>query len=738
VLYAGSASGGVYKSTDYGLNWTPIFDEVGVMSIGAVAIDPDDPDLVYVGTGEANSASDTYEGTGIYKSTDGGLSWDNIGLPYSYHISRIVVDPLRPETLYVGAMGRHFGATNPERGLYRSTDGGATWEKKLYLTDSTCCVDVALHPSSGTVFACMWEKVRYLDRADFSGMTSGIYRSTDFGDSWTELTNGLPSPADHIGRIGVSVDPNSQTVYSLYSDGDGNFEGAYKSIDLGDTWVRTSDAAMTTDLYGYPDYQFGWYFGNIRVAPGNPDVAYALGVRMFKTTDGGGSWFTCDPGLHVDHHCMYIWPDNISVVFSGSDGGVAMTASGGGQWDVRRNMGNTQFYAITIDNGDASVLMGGTQDNGTMHTLGGGTGDWIEILGGDGFYCLIDYTDSDIIYAESQYGNLRKSTDRGQSFFGALNGIDYNNERHGWSTPIAMDPNHPNILYYGSNYLYKTENGAGFWFKISGDLTGGPGLEDNSYITTIAPAASDSEVVYAATNDANVWVTTNGGTDWNPINSGLPNRWVTRVTVDRNDAAVAYVTLSGYGEASHLPHVFRTADYGGTWTDISGDLPDAPVNDLVIDFYADSFLYIATDFGVFATTNGGTNWEPLGTDMPINAVHDLAFHTATRTLVAGTHGRSMYKTTVPCPDPTDSDADGVGDLCDNCPNAANPDQDDADVDGTGDACDDCTDSDGDGFGNPGYAANTCPDDNCPEVYNPDQTETDGDGIGDLCDFRYMS
>lgn len=738
LVYAASASGGVYKSTYYGVSWTPVFDQEGVMSIGAVAIDQQNPDVVYVGTGEANSASDTYEGTGIYKSTDGGTTWNNIGLPYSFHIGRIVVDPLRPDTVYVAVGGRHFGTTNPERGLYRSTNGGTDWEQTLYISDSTSCIDVALHPSTGTLIAAMWEKVRNLDRKDFDGLTSGLWRSTDFGETWSQLTNGLPSPAPTIGRIGVSIDPNSNVAYAVYSNGAGEFVGLYKSTDLGTSWTQTNDGAMEIDLYGYSDYQFGWYFGNVRVVPGDPNTVYALGVRLFKSTDGGNSWFIRDNGLHVDHHAMYILPSNPTIAYEGSDGGFALTSTAADQWTVRQNMGNTQFYAITIDELDPQVLYGGAQDNGTMQALSGTADNWIPILGGDGFYCLVDRTNSNVVYAEYQYGSFVKSVNRGTSFSYAINGMDYNNERHGWSTPVAMYYGNSAILYYGSNYLYKTINGAGDWFKISDDLTNGPGLAAPGVITTIAPARTDDQVVYVGTSDANVWVTTNGGANWNLINSGLPNRWVTRLTVDPADAAIAYVALSGYAEASHLPHIYRTTDYGQNWASIAGNLPDAPVNDIIVDNFDHSSLFIATDFGVFITHDLGVSWAAFGSGMPINTVHDLAFHESTRKLVAGTHGRSMYSTTVPCPDPTDPDGDGIGTLCDNCPNTYNPDQLDSDGDGIGDVCDDCTDTDHDGYGDPGFPANTCQLDNCPTIYNPDQADSDGDGAGDACDFREAS
>jgi photosystem II stability/assembly factor-like uncharacterized protein len=350
TIYVGSAAGGVFKSTDLGQNWMPIFDSAGIQSIGAIAINPQNPDIIYVGTGEANAASDNYEGTGIYKSINGGLTWDNVGLPDSYHIGRIVIDPNHPDTVFVAATGRHFGSLNPERGLYRSTDGGATWDLKLYVNDSTGCIDVALHPTTGTVFAAMWEKVRYKgDYSKFYGQSTGLWRSSDYGDTWTLIsgTNGFPHPFYDLGRIGISVDPASNTVYACIVSSGYTLYGVYRSTDLGDTWFELFSPVMS-GLYS----TFGWYFGQIRVAPGNPDLVYMLGVEQYRSDDGGGDWIEDDEGIHVDHHAMQLVPNgspNGYAVYSGCDGGVNYKWDINDSWDQLGNMPNSQFYAITID-----------------------------------------------------------------------------------------------------------------------------------------------------------------------------------------------------------------------------------------------------------------------------------------------------------------------------------------------------------------------------------------------------
>jgi photosystem II stability/assembly factor-like uncharacterized protein len=538
-----------------------------------------------------------------------------------------------------------------------------------------------------------------------------------------------------MSRIGVTVDPESNTVYACVAGMNHGLLGVYKSTDLGDNWIRVNTDDINNS-YCYSTY--GWWFGQIRVVPGNPDVCFLHGIELFRTVDGGENWSIVGANTHVDHHAMYILPDNPDIIYEGCDGGVNYSTSMGSSYSSFANMPNTQFYAIEIDYLKPYRLYGGTQDNGTWGTATGNLDDWEHLLGGDGFHVVVDYTNSAIVYMEYQYGSLyRVNVDDGSNMY-AMNGIYYSEERHNWNTPVVMDPNDNTILYYGSNRLYKTFNSAEYWNLISNDLTGGPYMGQASFkpygtITTIAPAKTDNQVVYVGTDDGYVWVTQNGGGNWTLINDGLPDRWITRVAVDPWDAAIAYVTLSGYRHSEYLPHIFKTTDYGQNWTDIHGNLPDVPVNDIIPDPFNSNVLYIGTDVGVFITENAGTSWEPLGTGLPISPVTDIDFHPPTQLLVAGTHGRSIYKTKVACSDPDDGDTDGVGDACDNCLTDVNPDQEDADLDFIGDACDECTDTDGDGYGNPGYMNNTCPDDNCPDEFNDSQKDTDGDGVGDACD-----
>ena len=639
IIYAGAADGGVLKSIDGGINWTMLTDDFVTLSVGDVAIDPNNPSTVYVGLGEANLAGDNYDGDGVYRTTDGGITWTNIGLAQTKRIGRVAVHPNDRDIIFVAGAGAQFSADSA-RGVYRTTDGGTTWEKVLYISDSTSGIDLRINPAHpDTIYAAMWERLRSPTRRKAGGQTSGIYRSTDAGVTWTELTNGLPS-GTNVGRIGIAICAASTNVlYATYTDSIGYLDAIYKTTDGGNSWAETSGQPSSW-LY----YSFGWYFGQIRVHPADPNIAFVLGVPLYRTTNGGNSWSDVSDIQHVDHHALEFDLTNLNHIVDGNDGGVYYSTNGGSIWTKSYNLPITQFYAATIDELNPERTYGGTQDNGTLRTLTGNPDDWEMIYGGDGFYCIVDYTNANIIYAEYQWGNLAKSTNGGNNFYPATSGIS-SSDRTNWSTPVIMDPNNHLVLYYGANRLYKTINGADYWNAISGDLTNGPGSGNLTYgtITTIAASRTDSNVVYVGTDDANVWVTTDGGTNWTSINSGLPDRWVTRVAVDPYNAAIAYVTFSGYRYDSPLPHVYRTTNYGSAWDDISSNLPEVPINAIIVDPENTATLYVGTDYGVYYTTDIGVSWQPLGTGLPFSAVDDLVLHNGTRVLRAATHGRSFFE-----------------------------------------------------------------------------------------------
>ncbi len=641
VIYAGAASGGIFKSTNGGSSWTPVFENAMSLSIGDIAIANNDPQLLFVGTGEANAGggSMTYDGDGVYKSQDGGESWEQIGLDNIGSVGRVAIDPLDDEVVYVAAMGRLF-SKNTERGLYKSTDGGASWQNVLYLSDSTGAIDVVIHPlHPDTVYAVMWERVRTPNRRHYGGTTSGVYRSYNGGDTWEELTNGLPNNSPYVGRIGIDISISDPDIlYLIYADEIGYFDGVYRSTNGGDSWARTNDGSLSSMYASY-----GWWFGRIVVDPVDPDIAYAIGYDLYKTTNGGASWSYISGPVHVDHHDLIVHPLDHNSVVLGNDGGVYLSDNAGSSWDFLDNLPITQFYTCEVDEQYPERFYGGAQDNGTNRTFAAGLGNWTSIYGGDGFRVLVDPVDNNYVYAEYQYGNLARSTNGGSYFSSAMSGIS-SSDRKNWNTPYVIDPNNPQILYYGANRLYKTTNRASNWQAVSSDLTSGAGNYNQVYgtITTIAVAPSNSSYIYVGTDDGNAWRTADGGGNWTGISSGLPLRWVSRVAVDPYDEETVYISLSGYRNDSYQPHVFRSTNGGDNWTDISGDLPEAPVNDVIVDPSLDSTLYIATDFGVYLTRDLGQHWTLLGDNLPNVPIVDLRLHQPTRKLVAATYGRSMY------------------------------------------------------------------------------------------------
>ncbi len=640
TVYIGAATGGIFKSTDAGNNWVSIFDEALSLSIGDIAIAPSNQDIIYAGTGEANcgGGSQTYDGVGLYRSANAGDSWEHIGLEESRNIGRLVVHPSNPDFVYAAAMGSLFG-DDPNRGIYKTTDAGQTWEQVLFVSDSTGGIDLIMHPDNPEIlYAAMWERIRRPDRRSYGGQTCGIYKTEDGGDNWIQLSSGLPSPGNNVGRIGLDIsksDPN--IVYAIYADKTGYFEGVYKTTNGGANWTQTNDGALDNCYQSY-----GWWFGRIKVDPVDPDIAYVIGFDVYKTSNGGNSWNYISSGVHVDQHEIYIHPQDHNKLFLGNDGGFYTSSNGGNNWVWKNNLPITQFYTCEIDNQFPERLYGGTQDNGTNRTMTGALDDWAPIYWGDGFYVLVDPENNNYVYAESQYGNLARSTNGGSSFNSAMNGIS-SSDRKNWNTPVVFDPTNPEILYYGANRIYKSTNRAANWTAISDELTNGPGVNlTYGTITTISVSPVNPELVYVGTDDGNVWISSPTGFGWTLLSMDLPDRWVTRVAADPIEENTVYVTFSGYRWNEFLPHIFRSVDKGETWEDISGNLPEVPINDVIIDPEDNSTLYVATDAGIFATHNLGDTWEIMGSNLPNVPVNDLVLHNATRKLVAATFGRSMY------------------------------------------------------------------------------------------------
>lgn len=637
TIYITAASGGIFKSQDKGLSWNQIFENSFTQSIGDMHIAETDKNILYVGTGEPNGGqgSITYDGYGVFKSTDAGATWSQSGLINAGGIGRVEVDPTNADRVFVAAMGNLF-SPNPQRGVYRTTDGGQTWENVLFLNDSTGAIDLCINPNDpNIVYAAMWERVRGPYHRTYGGPSSGLYKTTDGGETWEQLTSGLPSGSQ--GRIAIDISKSHPDIlyctYSAMKDKDYGFGGIFKTTDGGINWEEM-DANINGSIYS-------WWFSKVQVHPKNPDIVWVSEFNMYHYDVEDQNWKTVG-GIHVDQHAVYIHPRETNFVVIGNDGGVYTSDNEGKDFTFVTNLPITQFYTCEANYQNPNQRYGGTQDNGTIRTMTGETGDWHRIYGGDGFIVRVDPSDSRYMYAASQRGGFGRSTNSGSSFMGAR--PDYS-VTYNWKTPYILDPNTPSTVYLGGQSVYKSTNRAASWTKISDDLTNrNPGLWNYATLTALAASAVDDKIIWAGTDDGNVWVTSNGGSgkEWTKVSDNLPVRWVTTVATDPFDAHTAYVGFSGLRYFDYEPHLFRTTDLGVTWEDISGNLPDMPLNIVIIDPDNQGTFYIACDNGVYVSYDAGTIWEPLGNGLPTVPVLDLNLHRPTRTLLAATFGRSQY------------------------------------------------------------------------------------------------
>ncbi len=639
TVYIAAATGGIWKSKDKGANFTALWPATNPQAIGAIAITPNG--TLFAGTGEANpgGGSITYGGGGIYRSSDGGASWQLTGLTNSGAIGRIVVDPANSQHIFVAAAGRLYNRGG-DRGVYVSNDGGSTWSLALAgLNDTTGAVDLAIDPSNPSrIYAVMWDHFREPDLRTYGGVGSGVYRSLNGGVTWQRLEGGLPGSSATIGRMGLALAPsNAQRLYVIANQTSGPFQGFYQSDNGGDTWTKLPNNSTLSGAQS----SYGWWFGRLWVDPLDQTHVFAAGVYLCESKNSG-STFTGEFSPHPDHHAMAWDPKVPGRVYLGNDGGCYRSDVNGSndQWIAAVSQPFTQFYSVDVSEQDATRMVGGAQDNGVNRSYGGGTG-WNTYVGGDGLEALIDPVNQDDVYGCSQYGDCTRSTNGGDSnsdFSGSTVST-----RRNWLTPLQFDPTNPAVLYYAGNQVNRSVDHGVHWSVISPDLTGGPG-RDPSYpfgtVTTVAGAKTDANRVLAGTDDGRLWFTTNLGGNWTQVtDSDVPGTWVTRVTVDPQNALVAYATFSGFRSGSALPYVLKTTDGGNTWSSISGNLPQAPVNDLVV---VGTTLYVGTDVGVFSAANGGARWRAAATGLPNVPVTDLEYRAASNTLYAATFGRGMY------------------------------------------------------------------------------------------------
>ena len=671
-LYVASASGGVWRSDNDGASWRPIFEHAPTASIGALGLDPADPDVLWVGTGEANIFRSSMAGIGIFVTRDGGETWERKGLERTHTIARIVIDPRDSSRIYVAASG-HEWTDNPERGVYRSKDGGESWERVLFVDEGTGAIDLILDPSDpDRLYAATWQRrrLRWNDpRNSEESQGSGIWRSNDGGDSWVAITDGLP-PARERGRIGIDLcDSQPATLYAFIDHyGKASVEGTdsygrkmrggiygatvYRSDDHGDHWRRVSeDSAYTRHMSA----TYGWVFGQIRVDPVDPETVYVMGLALNVSHDGGQT-FSALRGMHGDHHALWIDPENPDYLLNGNDGGVAISRDGGEVWQTsRETLPVVQFYNLALDKAEPAHIYGSVQDHGSVTreldlsrgVAGLSPGGWKDAPGGEASYHAVDPTDPSTLYAEGFYGQIFRQdlSDGVRTPLTPRAGEGEPELRGQWLAPFLLSPHNPRILYHGMNRLFRSWNRGEKLQPISPDLSHADPrkLGDIPYQTITALSESPLRFgrIYAGTDDGRLHRGELGGS-WVDISAGLiPGRWISRVVASRWNEDVVWAAQNGKRHDDLRAYLWRSVDAGTTWLDRSEGLPDAPVNALLEDPFRDGLLYVGTDLGVYVTTDGGDHWQVLG-NLPTVYVHDLGLHAPSGALFAATHGRGMW------------------------------------------------------------------------------------------------
>jgi photosystem II stability/assembly factor-like uncharacterized protein len=666
VYYFGSVGGGVWKSVNAGETWEPVFDGQPIASIGALAVAPSNPNIIYVGTGEADFRSDLTYGNGVYKSTDAGKTWSHIGqaeLGNSRHISRIVVDPRNPDVVLVAALGDAYGP-NAERGVFRSTDGGASWQKVLYKDENIGAIDLAADPDNPqTLYAALLHDQRPPWSTYPPFTTSGaIYKSTDGGLQWQQITGG-GLPTGDWGRVGLAVarGTHGQRMYALIDTRDG---GLFRSDDAGKTWTLVgTDPRIRGRL---------WYFSEVIVDPKDPDTVYLPNVSIYRSTDGGKTFAAIKgaPGGD-DYHSLWIDPANPQRMFFGSDQGVGVTVDGGKTWSSWYNQPTAQIYHVAVDNQFPYHVYGAQQDSGTIDTSSRGNDgsitfrDWHPAGAGESGYIVPDPADSNIVYGGGTYGELfryDKRTGQSQNIspeavrsFGAdPTKAAY---RFTWTSPLVFSPQNPHVLYFGSQSLLKTTDRGNSWEKISPDLTGtdakasqdGPLSMDNAkqrghgVIYTVAPSPLKEGQIWVGTDTGLVQLTRDGGKTWNEVTPAGLTPWskISILESSRFDAGTAYAAVDRHRLADIGPHIYRTRDFGKTWTPIVSGIPQgAYVRAVREDTIRKGLLFAGTELGVYFSVDDGDHWQPLQLNLPVAPVHDIAVKN--NDLVIATHGRSFW------------------------------------------------------------------------------------------------
>jgi photosystem II stability/assembly factor-like uncharacterized protein len=679
TFYVATRNGGLWKTQNGGTTFEPVFDATGQHSIGAVAVAPSDPNTVWAGTGESYVARYSYSGDGVYKSTDGGRTWQNMGLRDSHHIVRIAIHPTNPNIVYVASMG-HLHTPNSERGVFRTIDGGRTWTKVLFVDDKVGVIDLVMAPSQPDVlYAATYDKVRYPWHLEAGGPGSGIYKSTNGGTNWTRLTGGLPT--GKIGRIGIDVYPrNPSIVYAIVENinpqpGAGNVRVAggrgevYRSDDGGANWRMTHEPRI--NVGGKAPYSFNM----LRVDPSNEQRVYVTGESLMHTADGGKTWLDIDYGgrtlfrrMFGDVRTLWIDPEDSQRILVGSDGGVNVTYDGGRTVDNLNNLAIGEIYALAADNEDPYNIYVGLQDheswrapiNGFAGTVG--VENWVTVGTGDGMYQAVDPVDSRWAYNTLQFGghvrvdqqlgtltNIAPRRPQGQPRF-----------RYTWTTPVVLSPHDSKIVYTGAQVVLMSPDRGTTWTEISPDLTtndttkqNGSGNIQFTTITTLAESPRQRGVIWVGADDGSVRLTRDGGKSWSDplprlLAAGAPaGYWVSRVVPSRHQDGTAFVTITGFHRDDFKPYVFRTDDFGATWRSLGATLPArASANVIGEDPQAPGLLFLGTDHGLFASYDGGARWTRFRANLPTVPVRDLMVHPRESDLIVGTHGRGIFITDI--------------------------------------------------------------------------------------------
>ncbi|WP_027000258.1 VPS10 domain-containing protein [Eisenibacter elegans] len=732
TYYVAYASGGVFKTTNNGGTFEPIFDNQERLTIGDIAVSPADPQVIWVGTGENNSSRSSYAGLGVYRSTDGGNTWTHTGLYNTQHIGRIVAHPTDPNTAWVASIGALY-TKNKERGIYKTTDGGKTWTQTLFVNEDTGVIDLVVNPKNpDQLLAGAWQRHRLAWDFEENGPGSGIYASSDGGNTWSKRLDGLPN-TQHMGRIGLDVCATQPNVVYMILDNQqatqkerkpdtrlpftpqalstmSVAQALAKSNQEWETFLRTlrypakytadrvkqdlqagrytpkqvanyfsnaNDALFDTDVVGAEVYRsddfgqtwrkthqeplegvyftYGYYFGQVRVDPNDANRLYIFGVPSLESADGGKTWAEMAPysqsGVHVDHHVLLINPKNSNHLILGNDGGLYVSYDRGQHFDHLNNVAVGQFYTVTVDMETPYNIYGGLQDNGvyfgSSKSVPKRSKDWESLMGGDGMYVQVDPRDANLVYTGYQFGNYyRLRKDRSEfEYITPKHEIGEAPLRFNWRTPLLISKHNPDILYIAAQRVYRSVNRGADWQAISNDLTQDRSTGDVPFstISSLAESPLVFGLLYAGTDDGRLHVSRNGGADWQELGNGLPkDRWVSSIFPSPHAESTVFVTFTGYRNDDITAYLYRSDDYGQSWTSLKGNLPDEAVNILIQDPVNPNLLYLGTDQGAYLSWDGGKGWHNIAGDFPNVATYDLIVHPRENELVIATHGRSIY------------------------------------------------------------------------------------------------